>query len=329
MALLSPAEIEHRSMLALRRAGAVQSQAMPVAAAVRRAEEDGIGSVGLGYLPTYLAHLRSGRVRGDAMPGLAEPRRSSAIAVDARHGFAHPAFDLGLPHLIAAARNSGVAGLAIARSYSIGVLGHPVEDIAAHGLIGIGFTNSPPNMAAWGSTRKVFGTNPIAVAVPQRDTAPIVIDQATTSVTKVRLAAAAAAGERIPDGWALGPDGHSTNDASRAMAGSIAPFGGAKGANIALLVEILAASLTGAVASRDMVAYARDDGPPPGTGQFFLAIDPDGFADGFLDRISELAGAIGQAEGARLPGMRRLACRARAARDGIEVNDALLARLFQ
>jgi (2R)-3-sulfolactate dehydrogenase (NADP+) len=322
---MTPAQVETLASDALSRAGAAPHQAAPVARSIRRAEEDGIQPVGLGYLPTYLAHLRSGKVRGDAVPRVARPR-PGVIAVDAAHGFAHPAFDAGLALLAEAARMNGVATMAISRSYSIGVLGHPVEDVARLGLVALAMTNSPPNMAVWGGRRKQFGTNPIAFALP-RAGAPLVVDMATTVVTKVALAAKAAAGEPIPAGWALDAEGRATTDARAALGGAMLPFGGDKGANIAFMVEVFAALLTGAAFSRDVQPYAMAEGPPPGVGQFVLAIDPEAFATGFAERLEMLAAGIAAEPGIRLPGDRRLAARDQAARAGIVVPDALLARI--
>jgi (2R)-3-sulfolactate dehydrogenase (NADP+) len=320
------AEIEGLAFAALARAGAAEHQARPVAQSIRRAEADDIRSVGLGYLPTYLAHLRSGKVDGNAQPSV-QTTRTGVVTVNARHGFAHPAFAAGLDALERATRSCGIASLAITRSYSIGVLGHPAEDIAARGLVAVAATNSPPNIAAWGGRRKVFGTNPIAFAVPRAGAAPLVADQSSTVVTKVTLAARAASGEPIPETWAFDSDGRPTRDANAAMKGAMAPFGGAKGANIALLAEILAATLTGAAASKDVHPYAIAEGPPPEVGQLFVAFDPEAFAPGFGVRLESLAAAMVEGSAARLPGDRRLAARRRNARDGIVVEDDLLKRI--
>jgi (2R)-3-sulfolactate dehydrogenase (NADP+) len=265
-------------------------------------------------------------VDGCAVPKVTTPR-PGAVLVDAAHGFAHPAFDAGLPLLAEAARANGSATMAISRSYSIGVLGHPVEDIAAQGLVALAFTNSPPNIAPWGGRRPLFGTNPMAFAAPRKDGQPLVIDQATSVVTKVALVAAAKEGRPIPEGWALDAEGRPTTDPQQALAGSMLGFGGAKGAGLALIVDLLAAALTGANLSKDASPYAKADGPPPGVGQFFMAFDPDVFAPGFPGRIEDLLSAMLAQDGVRLPGDKRLAARAAAERDGVEVDDELLARI--
>jgi (2R)-3-sulfolactate dehydrogenase (NADP+) len=318
--------IEDLVHAALVKRGASDANARAVAISIRRAEADGIRSVGLGYLPTYLGHLATGKVDGSAVAAVTMPRPST-ILVDACHGFAHPAFDAGLPALIAATRANGSATLAISRSYSIGVLGHPVEDIAVHGLVALAVTNSPPNIAPLGGRKPLFGTNPMAFAVPRREQPPLVIDQATSVVTKVALVQASKSGKPIPEGWALDSTGQPTTDAQAALSGSMLAFGGAKGAGLALMIDLLAAGLTGANFSKDASPYARPDGPPPGVGQLFMAFDPEAFASGFLDRIEDMSSAMLAQEGVRLPGDRRLRARTKTAMDGVEIDDALLAQI--
>ena len=325
MPRMSLEAIEDMTFGLLAAAGAADKVAKCVARSIRRAEADDIRSVGLGYLPTYLAHLRSGRVNGQAVPIVTRPR-TGVVAVDAADGFAHPAIEAGLGALVDAARRSGVATMSVRRSYSPGVLGHVVEDVALKGLVAIAAANSPPNMTAWKGRRRIFGTNPIAFAAPCRGMAPLVIDQATTVVTKVALVQAAHAGGPIPSDWAFDAEGAATTDPQAALAGSMAPAGGVKGVNIAMMVEILAAVITGAELSMDVVPYAKPDGPPAGVGQMIIAIDPDAHAAGFADRLARLANGT-LADDARMPGDRRLVARDHNARHGVEVDTALLLRL--
>lgn len=328
MPVLSLDAVEHVAQDRLTARGASSEVARSVARSVRRAEADDIRSVGLGYLPTYLTHLSTGKVHGRAVPKVETPR-AACVTVDAAHGFAHPAFDAGLPALLEAVRRCGTASLAIRRSYSIGVLGHPAEDIARAGFVALALSNSPPNIAPWGGRRPLFGTNPVACAVPRDGLSPLVIDQATSTVTKVTLVAAARRGEPIPMTWALDPDGQPTSDPAAALKGSMLGFGGAKGAHLALIVDLLSAGLTGAHFSKDASPYAMADGPPPGVGQLVIAFDPAAFAPGFLDRIEDLVAAVQAEDGVRLPGDRRLAARSTAEREGVFVDDALLAEIMR
>jgi (2R)-3-sulfolactate dehydrogenase (NADP+) len=156
----------------------------------------------------------------------------------------------------------------------------------------------------------------------------VVVDLALSRVARGPIAAAKQRGESIPEGWALDADGNATTDPDRALAGSMIPLGEAKGAALALMVEVLAACLTGANLAFEASSFLDGQGPPPATGQMLLAIDPRAFGHArFGERMAALAGAIEQQPGARLPGARRLANRARAAREGIVVPPELEAAL--
>lgn len=213
--------IEHLAAGALRGAGVAKDAAASVARSIRRAEADGIRLVGLGYLPTYLVHVRGGRVLGYAVP-MVRQDKVPTVSVDAGDGFAH-------------------------------------------------------------------------------------------------------AGEPIPEGWALDAAGQPTTDPVEALRGSMAPFGGVKGASVALMVELLSAGLTGASFSKDARAYAVADAPPPGIGRFVVAFDPDAFDPGFFQRIELLFAVMLEQDGVRLPSDKRLAARARADKDGVDVDKATLA----
>lgn len=320
-------EVEALAFGTLTAAGASQGQALPVARSIRAAEGDGMRSHGLLYLPVYAEHLSCGKLDGHAKPRL-QRSRAGVILVDAAHGFAHPAIDMGLPALVEAARELGIGALTLRRSYNCGLLGHHAERIAKAGLIGLCFTHAPASISPVGGNVPVIGTNPFALGVPDgRGGARFVIDQSASVVAKSEVLLRARRGEPIPEGWALDAQGQPTTDADAALKGSMLPAGGVKGFGMGLMVEVLASALAGAVASREASAFSGPAGGPPATGQCFIAIDPVAFGNGFLDRIEGLAAAITAQDGARLPGQRRIESRAMTESAGVEVDDALLARL--
>lgn len=296
--------------------------------AVIGAELDGIKSHGLAYVPIYCEHLKCGKVDGKAVPRV-ETLSASAFVCDARDGFAFPAIDTAFAQLIAAAREHAIAAVAIRNSYNCGVLGQHVEALAGAGLLGLGFTNAPASIAPVGGNKPVVGTNPFACAVPDgRGGAAFVIDQSSSVVAKSEVIQHAKRGEPIPVGWALDAQGRPTTDAALALKGSMAPSGGYKGFGTGLMVEVLAAALGGATLGIHASSFGGNEGGPPRTGQFFLAADPVAFSGGgFAERIAALAEAIGSQDGARLPGAKRRAARARVEREGIAVADDLLERI--
>jgi (2R)-3-sulfolactate dehydrogenase (NADP+) len=189
------------------------------------------------------------------------------------------------------------------------------------------FANTPAAIAPWGGSRGVFGTNPIAFACPLPGREPIVVDMALSKVPRGSLLAAKQRGESVPEGWALDAEGHATTDPAAGLAGTMVPLGDAKGVALALMVELLAAGLTGANFAAEASSFLDAKGPPPGTGQLIVTFDPSAFGVNGTARFAVLAQMIEDQPGARLPGKRRLSARATAARDGFAVSDAFLAEI--
>ncbi|MCK0168291.1 Ldh family oxidoreductase [Jannaschia sp. S6380] len=317
--------LAHRRLV---RAGASSEAASSVARSTRRAERDGLRSHGLLYVPIYAEHLECGKVATDAVPAVTTPR-PAAICVDAGNGFAHPAIDAGWAALTDASRTCGVAALSIKNSYNCGILGHHAERLAEDGLIGLCFTHAPASIAPTGGKRPVIGTNPLALAVPDGEGgARLVLDQSASAIAKSEILLRSREGRSIEPGWALDADGKPTTDADAALEGSMVPAGGQKGFGVGLMVEIFAAALTGANLSTEASPFSGPKGGPPGTGQFFLAVDPSAFAgDGFAASMDRLIASIEEQEGARLPGQRRMDNRRRIEAAGVIVDDDLLARI--
>jgi (2R)-3-sulfolactate dehydrogenase (NADP+) len=313
---------------ALVAAGTAPGNADDVARALVAAEADGQAGHGLSRVPAYADQVAAGKVAGRADPVISECG-PAALRVDAADGFAYPAIARGLPRVGGMARVMGIAAMAVTNSHHFGMAGYHVEAPAARGLMALAFGNSPAAIAPWGGTRGLFGTNPIAFACPRlRGEPPLVIDLSLSKVARGKVMVAAQKGEAIPEGWALDAEGRPTRDAKAALAGTMLPMGDAKGAALVLMVEILAAALTGAHFGYEASSFFDAEGAPPRVGQFFVLIDPARFAgEGFGARVEALCAAILQQPGTRIPGGRRLDLRARAAADGIEISDALHAQL--
>lgn len=300
-------------------AGASPANAASVAWALVMAEADGLKGHGLARVPTYLAMLRAGKIDGSAVPVASRPK-PGVLAIDAAHGFAYPAIDLAVAELPALAREQGIITAPIRRSSHCGAAGLHVERLAGQGMVALLFANTPGAMAPWGGAKPVFGTNPIAFAAPLAGREPIVIDMALSKVARGPIVAAKQKGASIPEGWALDSAGRPTTDAEAALAGTMIPLGDAKGATLAMMVEILAASLVGAHFAFEASPFFDDTGGPSDTGQLIIAIDPASMGGAWFDeRMRVLAHAIEDQEGTRLPGTRRLILREKARAEGLEI----------
>src|SRR5438874_3832998 len=278
MPLLTLSEAEELGAAALRRCHTSETNAATVAKALVRAEAEGLASHGLLRMPIYAAQTRAGKIDGHAIPTVEEPR-PALLWIDARNGFAYPALDEAVRVLPKVARLQGLAAAAIRRSHHCGVAGHPVRKLADAGMVAMLFANAPAAMAPWGGKRAVFGTDPIAFGCPVAGHEPIVVDMSLSKVARGNILTALRKGERIPEGWAFDSEGKPTTDPEAALAGTMVPLGDAKGTALALMVELLAAGLTGAFYAYEASSFLDAEGPPPGTGQFIIAIDAAAFGD--------------------------------------------------
>jgi (2R)-3-sulfolactate dehydrogenase (NADP+) len=321
-------EATNRARAAFARAGANEAMADASARALVWAEARGLGSHGLSRVPQYAAHLMNGRADGAAVPKVVRERGGTAL-VDAGSGLAFAACALAVQEAVGRARTNGVAFVAVTNSHHFGAAAWHLEAIGDAGLVGLALTNSPAAMPAWGGKRALFGTNPIAAVFPRRGRPPISIDLALSEVARGKLMVAARDGKPIPDNWALDRDGNPTIDPKAGLDGSMLPAGGVKGAMLALMFELLVTALSGARIGFEADSFFVDEGNQPRIGQAFLAIDPSALAgtDVYDERVETLLAAMLLDEGVRLPGQRRIALAEAAARDGIEVPDALLAQL--
>lgn len=324
--ILSASAVDDLIRGALERSNTSEANAASVARALLSAELTGQGGHGLRRVGSYAAQAAAGKVDGHAIPRL-EKTRPGAAVVDAAHGFAYPALDLAIDHLAAVTPRQGIAIAGIRRSHHCGVAGAIVEALVEHGLVAMMFANTPAAMAPWGGRAAIYGTNPIAFAVPVARGDPITVDISLSRVARGKIMAARQKGDPIPDNWAFDAQGQPTSDAEAALAGTMAPMGDAKGTVLALMVELLSAGLIGANYSSDQSSFLNAEGPPPGSGQTLIAIEPGAFGDGALDRFARMAGMIADMEGARVPGHRRQALKRQHLADGIPVDAALISEI--
>jgi (2R)-3-sulfolactate dehydrogenase (NADP+) len=302
---------------AVRAAGAGDDAALSLARATVSANAHGKGSSGFSHLMDYLAALRAGRIVGDAEPLITSPA-PAAIHCDARGGIAQVGFDRVFDDLRRRAETFGLALFAQNGSYTTGELGYYPRRLADAGLVAFAATSGPALMTVAGAKAPVYCTNPIAFAAPLDEGAPLLIDQASSATAFVQLRHYAERGEALPSGWAVDTEGQPTTDPSAALRGALLAFGGARGANIALMVEVMAAGLAGANWALDAPSFTSGD-HSPGAGLLVIAITPALLAPDFpqrlrlqLDRLAKL--------GVHIPGRRAAAAE-------IELPDALAAEI--
>jgi (2R)-3-sulfolactate dehydrogenase (NADP+) len=315
---------------ALANAGASTAVATITAHALVTAEAQGLSSHGVTRVPQYALHLRNGRADGKSVPEIIRSK-GATLLVDAKSGLAFPACALAVSEATRRAREFGIAFAGVTNSHHFGVAAYHLVPVATEGLVGLAFGNSPAAMPAAGGRRPLFGTNPIAAVFPRREALPLTIDLSLSEVARGKVMVAARRREPIPLGWALDREGKPTTDAQAALEGSMLPMGGNKGAMLALVVELLACALTGAAFGFEADSFFVDNGNRPRLGQAFLVVDPGALAgrEVYLERVETLVNIMLEDPGVRLPGNRRANIAASAARNGIEIAQALSDELLR
>jgi (2R)-3-sulfolactate dehydrogenase (NADP+) len=312
----------------LQKSGCLIENCQGIIDGILDAELSGIKSHGFHYLPIYCNHLKIGKIKGAAKVSV-EKVSDSTLKVNADNGFAHTAINLGFSSLFDMCATSGIASMSVFNSYNCGVLGFHTKRIAEKGFVGMGFTNAPASIAPVGGKKAVVGTNPFSIAVPLEGEAAIIIDQSASVVAKSEISVRAKTGESIPEGWAFDLEGNITTNAQEALKGTMAPSGGYKGFGTGLLVEIFTACIAGGNLGTQASSFAGEDGGPPSTGQFFIAINPEKFNSNYSTSMKMLIESIIEQQGARLPGSKRQEAFQKNKDQDIEINDQLLERINQ
>jgi delta1-piperideine-2-carboxylate reductase len=307
------ATLVHQILVA---AGMSDENARIVGGVVVAAERDGSRSHGIFRVPSMVEILRSGWVDGFATPAVVD-RSTGLVLADGYNGFAQVAYAAAQGLLIEKARRHGLATLGIRNAHHFCALWPDVEPLAERGLVAIAFVNSRSYVVPAGGCTRLYGTNPMAFACPRRDGHLLAWDQASSAMAHGEVLLARRGGRSLPSGVGLDSQGRPTTDPAAVLeGGALLPFGGYKGSSIALMVELLAAAVTGGD-----FGFENDGNPNAATknaGELVIAIDPAQSAGApFLDRVEEVFRRIAENGKARLPGDRRYAERRRAVAEGI------------
>jgi L-2-hydroxycarboxylate dehydrogenase (NAD+) len=253
--------------------GVPEDHAGAVAELVTEGDLRGHGSHGLIRVPLYSGLVRSGRARVDARPRIVQERVAAAL-LDGDQALGPYAATIASYEAMARARGTGVASIAFYNCGHIGLAGYYVELAAKQDLIGILFAKSEASVHPHGGFEPMIGTNPVCIGIPT-DGDPLLLDMATSATSMGKLKEAVTAGRRLPEGYAMGPDGAPTTDPAVAQVGALSPVGGAKGYGLALAVELLGGILTGAGAGamQDATGWCKL------WGGLLLVLDPATFID--------------------------------------------------
>src|SRR5712691_3229686 len=321
---------------ALAAVGLPSADATKVAGLMLEADLTGADAHGVFRLPQYVRRLRGGGI--NPRPDIRVSRTAPATAlVDGDNGMGHLVMARAAETAIELARESGLAWVGARRSNHAGAAGVYAALPLEHGMIGIySVVASANHMAVWGGVETLLGTNPLALAIPAGEEAPVVLDIATTVVSYGTVKAHRLQGKQMPEGWMVGTkDGRPLTDPARSAEGVLLPIGGYKGSGLALVLGLLAGPLNGAAFGRDVFDFNYNDADACNTGHFIIALDVARFTplatfSAEVDRhLRDLRSsrALPGFDAIRLPGEQRRRRREERVRSGVPMPRELIEQL--
>jgi LDH2 family malate/lactate/ureidoglycolate dehydrogenase len=261
----------------LKGVGVPAAHAFTVADSLVASNLRGVDSHGVELLPGYIVQLRNGGVSG-ASAGTVVSETGGCLLYDGQNGLGQVVAEACCHHAVRLARQLGIAIVVARNSHHFGAAAYWSQKIAAGGCIGISLSTAGPGIPPWQGKTPCIGTNPIAMALPGAAGDKWLLDMATTTVAKGKIANATSQGwSTIPAAWAfVDAAGYSTTDRKAAESGWPLPLGGYKGTGLAMMIELLCAGLSGGPMASE-ASKSRDGSVPLRVSHSFLAINPSTF----------------------------------------------------
>ncbi|XP_069682035.1 uncharacterized oxidoreductase YjmC-like [Periplaneta americana] len=254
-------------------------------------------SCGLKKLGIHVEDIKRKVCNGNARPTIL--RETAATAwVDGNNGMGPVVGNFCMDIAIQKAKKSGIGWVVAKGSNDFGIAMWYSRLALEHDMVGMAFSNTPPVMAPTRAKQAALGSNPISMAAPGLRGDSFILDMATTAASLQKIEMYQRRQEPIPNGWALDSAGRLTTDPNVALeTGCLMPLGGLedtsghKGYGLALMVETLCGILGGA-AYGPYIKKEGDYDRPANLGQCFVAINPECFAPGFKERMSDLMNTL-------------------------------------
>jgi LDH2 family malate/lactate/ureidoglycolate dehydrogenase len=291
--ITASAENVHQQILSLLPAwGMSGEQARTSAAVMVDTDLSGVDSHGISMLMDYDQSRRKGKLNLHAKPRVLRETAVTAL-IDADAGLGHAAAVMGMRMAMERGRRQGVGIVTVRNSHHFGAAGYYSRMASAEGLLGLCLSSTRTiNTVPTRGRVPVLGTNPIAFSAPARRNPPFTLDMATSSAASNKVKVYELRGHDIPGGWVVDEQGEQVTNAARAMeilfqrpkdiGGGLTPLGASaemsshKGYGLAMMVHILAGTLSGSSFSPVRVRTQRPQ-DPDNLGHFFCAIDPAAF----------------------------------------------------
>jgi len=205
-------------------AGYPRQNAEFIAKSLVFADIRGVSSHGVARIKSYME--RAKKEHWNADPQITYRQKGAICVVDGDDGFGSIVGTRAMEKAIEMAKEHGIGFCAVRRSAHYGMASYYPMLAAEAGMIGFSCTNGVSNLAHFGSMEGMLGTNPFSMAVPMKDSEPMVLDVACSVTARGNISNCKREGKEIPLGWAIDNEGNPTTDPARALVGAVLPFAG-------------------------------------------------------------------------------------------------------
>jgi 3-dehydro-L-gulonate 2-dehydrogenase len=312
----------HRAMLSL---GLQDNRAALCAQLFAETTRDGVYSHGLNRFPRFRAMVENGSIDVHATPTL-----TAAFGAierwDGHRGIGNLNARSAMQRAVELARVNGLGAVALANTNHWmrgGAFGWQAADAGAFAIC---WSNTLPNVPAWGATTPTIGNNPLILAIPRANGQHVILDMAMSQFSYGALSSYAKRKQALPVPGGYDSAGHLSTDAAAIEASQRAlPIGYWKGSGLALVLDMIGAMLSGGLATHQL---GREPMREAGQSQIFLAVDPSNLAtteeftriaDGVLDDLHQ-ATPVDPSQPIRYPGEQTLHLREENMRLGVPVD---------
>lgn len=287
-------EIGKRSENIFKKAGLCEEDAKIITNVLLETEMRGVFTHGFMRLERYINCIKSGGIKTDGNYSVIYDSPSWA-SIDGNDNLGIVISYKAMKLAMEKAKETGVGIVNVMGSHHFGAAGYYTSMCADNDMVGMAMSNGDILIAATGSAEKTIGNNPFSYAFPAGKYGKIVYDIAMSYTSDRKVVQLDKEGKKVPEGWIIDKDGNPTTDPGEyEKGGTLLPFGGYKGYGMAMMVETLAATLSGAAMTKNVHAWNTNPENGGNVGHFFMALDisrlgnPDDYKKRIDDMIDEI-----------------------------------------
>ena len=299
-------DIKKRSVAVFEKAGLNTEDAKIITEVLLETEMRGVFTHGFMRLERYVNCIKAGGIKTDGNYKIVTDSPSWA-SVDGCDNLGIVISYKAMKLAIEKAKATGVGIVNVRGSHHFGAAGYYTSMCADNNMVGMSMSNGDVLIAATGSAERTIGNNPFSYAFPADKYGKVVYDIAMSYTSDRKVVQMDKEGKKLPDGWIIDKNGNPTNDPSEyEKGGTLLPFGGYKGYGMAMMVETLAATLSGAAMTKNVHAWNENPEEGGNVGHFFMALDIEkmGDAASYKKRVDDMIDEIKESK--KAPGVEKI-----------------------